>query len=325
MIVTKNSLNRVSIFKREMQDLISYTRDLIRDSYRVTFEMDEMGELLLSVFRSNDFFVLKKQGKELIVIRENLLRWVEEKLIPGTVILKIDDEDLIRLLIFCIEITYQMFSGGTRATVTQKGFRERRRTFESILVDQFIGKLGEVIVKKFLENNFNVEIQLDWDISAELSTHYKDIVNSEKKVSIKTSPSLAGIWAEADIGYDYGISVKCSVPKAPILQFFIEVCGFLRLLDFAESKIPQTDIQFQKYISGIKERIIEYKCGHLKTEIKGFICGYFNTRCYSPVEEGTNLPFLGKVREKRFLVPINELKYKKEDWQNFLKDTGLVV
>jgi len=87
MTVTKNSLNRVSIFKREMQDLISYTRDLIRDSYRVTFEMDEMGELLLSVFRSNDFFVLKKQGKELIVIRENLLRWVEEKLIPGTVIL----------------------------------------------------------------------------------------------------------------------------------------------------------------------------------------------------------------------------------------------
>ena len=53
-----------------------------------------------------------------------------------------DDEDILRLVIFCLEITYRMFSGESRATVTQKGFRERRRTFKAILVDQFVGKLG---------------------------------------------------------------------------------------------------------------------------------------------------------------------------------------
>jgi hypothetical protein len=61
------------------------------------------------------------------------------------------------------------------------------------------------------------------------------------KVSIKSTPNLAGIWAEADIGYEYGIMVKCSIPHAVILQFFIEVCGFSKLVDFAEEKIPSND------------------------------------------------------------------------------------
>jgi len=78
-------------------------------------------------------------------------------------------------------MTYNMFSGGTRATVTQKGFRERRRTFESILVDQFVGKLGEIFIKKFLEKNFPVSIHLDWEISTERSKYENDIVNARKK------------------------------------------------------------------------------------------------------------------------------------------------
>ena len=47
-----------------------------------------------------------------------------------------------------------MFAGGTSATITQKEFRERERTFKSILADQFVGKLGEIMVKKFLEKKF---------------------------------------------------------------------------------------------------------------------------------------------------------------------------
>ncbi|HIP58052.1 MAG TPA: hypothetical protein EYH00_01940 [Archaeoglobus profundus] len=83
-----------------------------------------------------------------------------------------DDEDILRLVIFCLEITYRMFSGESRATVTQKGFRERRRTFKAILVDQFVGKLGEIFVKKFLESNFkNVKIELDWKISTEIEKY----------------------------------------------------------------------------------------------------------------------------------------------------------
>ena len=72
-------------------------------------------------------------------------------------------------------------------------------------------------------------------------------MNAKKNVSIKSSQTLAGVWAEADVGYDYGIMVKCSVPQQPILQFFIEVCGFSRLLDFAEEKIPPQNGLFKDY------------------------------------------------------------------------------
>jgi len=141
-----------------------------------------------------------------------LLRWVQEKLIPNTIVVSLDDEDIVRLLLFCLEITYRMFEGRTRATVTQKGFRERR-SFEGILVDQFVGKLGEIFVKKYLEKNFSGNIQLDWQISTQIEKYRNDIVNASKNISIKSSSTLAGVWAEADIGYDYGIMVKCLVPK----------------------------------------------------------------------------------------------------------------
>ncbi len=249
---------------------------------------------------------------------------MKEKLIPNIVIISIDDEDLIRLLIFCMEITYQMFAGGTRATVTQKGFRGRRRTFEAILVDQFVGKLGEIMVKKLLEKNFPTEIELDWDISTQIEKYRNDIVNAKKKVSIKTSPSLAGIWAEADKGYDYGITVKCSIPQPPILQFFIEVCGFSKLLDFADARIPSSDKLFRDYLQEMRNRIKDYKCGEIQTKLKGFICGYFKTSEHRLIQEGENLPYLGKVRESRYLVPINDLKYTKEDWEILLKEVDLL-
>ena len=250
--------------------------------------------------------------------------WIDKKLIPNTVIVSLDDEDVVRLLIFCLEITYQMFSGGTKATITQKGFRQRRRTFESILVDQFVGKLGEIFVKKFLEERFPTTIELDWEISTRIEKYRNDIPNAKKNVSIKSSPSLAGVWAEADIGYNYGIMVKCSVPQQPILQFFIEVCGFSRLLDFAEGKIPSQDRLFKNYLSGIRERVQKYKCGEIQTSLKGFICGYFKTSEYSPVKEGENLPYLGIVREERYLVPISKLKWSIEDWEKFLKEVRLL-
>jgi hypothetical protein len=322
--ISKAILNSPSRFKIEEQKYIQNLVDIIKEKYGVIFNSDELGDLLLSICRINDFDIIKTQGKKLFVKEENVLRWIDEKLTPNTVVMSIGDEDTIRLLIFCIEITYQMFEGGTKATVTQKGFRERRRTFESILVDQFIGKLGEIMVKKFFEDKFSTKIELDWEISRQIEKYRNDIVNAEKRVSIKTSPSLAGVWAEADLGYDYGISVKCSIPQPTLLQFFIEVCGFSRLLDFAEIKIPSSDKRFKNYLEEMRNRIKSYKCGEIQTKLKGFINGYFKTSEYTPVKEGKTLQYLGKVRETRYLVPINKLRYTPKDWKIFLKEIGLI-
>jgi hypothetical protein len=321
--ITKNDLKSPKKFNKKLEEYFKTLSTTIEKS-GIKFDIKEIGELVLSACRTNDFNVINHQGKRKLLNEDGVLEWVNEKLIPNTVILNLDDEDVIRLLIFSIEMTYQMFAGGTKATITQKGFRERRRTFESILVDQFVGKLGEVVVKKYLEKNFNVNVELDWEITTQIEKYKNDIINAKKKVSIKSSPSMAGIWAEADIGYDYGICVKCSVPQPTILQFFIEVCGFSKLLDFAEKKIPSSDEFFANYLENIRERIREYRCGEIQTKLKGVVCGYFKTSDFKPVEKGKKLDYLGKVREKRYLVRINELKFKKEDWANFLKDTELL-
>ncbi len=326
MQILQGELDSPSKFRTKFKDYIHFLQKFIIDKYSIMFDEEEIGDLLLlSTCRVNDFNVIYKQQNKMFLNKDNVMKWIEEKLIPNTVVLRLDDEDIVRLLIFCIEITYQMFGGGTRATITQKGFRERRRTFESILVDQFVGKLGEIFVKKYLEKNFPVTIELDWEISTKIEKYRNDIINANKKVSIKSSPNLAGVWAEADIGYDYGIMVKCSVPQQPILQFFIEVCGFSRLLDFAENKIPSGDTLFKDYLEELRRRVKEYKCGQIQTVLKGYICGYFKTSEYSTVKEGTKLPYLGIVREERYLVSLDNLKWTQDMWKIFLTEIGLLV
>lgn len=323
--ILKAELNSPSKFKEKLTNYIRNLRILIQNNYQINFDEEEISELLLSTCRSNDFKVVNRQGNRLFLDESKVLDYLDKKLLPSTVIIRLDDEDIVRLLIFCIEITYQMFAGGTKATVTAKGFRERRRTFESILVDQFVGKLGEVMVKKFLESNFPpVKIELDWKISKQIEKYGNDIINAKKKVSIKSSSTLTGIWWDAYSGYDYGIAVKCSIPQQPILQFFIEVCGFTRLLDFAENKIPSYDELFRDYLINMRERIKKYKCGEIQTDLKGIICGYFKTNEYKPVKQGISLPYLGEVREKRYIVPINELKWEKNSWKKFLQEVGLL-
>jgi len=273
MQILKGDLNNATKFKEKLSGYIQSLKSLIQN---IPFNDDELSDLLLSACRGNDFNVIESKGNKIFLNEDSVLNWIKNKLLPNTFIVRLDDKDIIKLLIFSIEITFQMFAGGTKVTVSAKGFRERRRTFESILVDQFVGKLGEVMVKKFLESNFpKIRIELDWEISRQIEKYKNDIINAKKKVSIKSSPALAGVWAEADIGYDYGITVKCSVPQPTILQFFIEICGFSRLLDFAEDKIPSKDVLFREYLDEMRKRIKDYKCGEIKTFLKGIICGYF--------------------------------------------------
>ena len=322
ILLTKTELNNPALFKKKKEDYIKSLKEIVQKESNINFEFDELGDLLISVCRANVFNVVRKYRRKMLLNEKDVLRWLKEKLIPNTVIMSIDDEEIIRLLLFSLEITYQMLEGGTKATMTQKGFRERRRSFEAILVDQFAGKFGEVVLKKFLEKQFSAKIELDWEISRSIDRFRNDIVNAKNKISIKTSPSLTGIWAEADIGYDYGVYVKSSMPKHIILQFFIEVYGFSRLIEFAEARI--SDNKFKDYLEKIKGRIEISKCGDLKTKFKGFIEGYFKTAEFKPIRKGKKLPYLGEVRESRYLVPISKLRYTKNDWEDFLIENALI-
>jgi len=323
--ILKDDLRSPKRFAEKFKSYVSYLREEIHKNFSIAYEEEELGDLLLYACRSNDFEVVQQVENRLIIDEERVWLWISEKLVPNTLVVRLDDEDVMRLLIFSFQMTYEMFAGGTRATVSAKGFRERRRTFESIVVDHFIGKFGEIVIKKFLEDRFKgVKIELDWGISRRIEEYRNDILNANKRISIKTTPALAGVWAEADKNYDYGILVKCSVPQPIILQFFIEVCGFSRLVEFVESKIPPRDTLFQEYLTEIKNRIEGYKCGEIRSNLKGIICGYFKTSPAILVREGTELEYLGKVREERYIINIKELRWREKDWEEFLLDVGLL-
>ena len=322
MFLTKGHLASPNKFK-ELEGLRNFLSKLKTD-YQLPFDEEDLSMLLLSVLRCDDisgsYGILKKKGRRRYIDELKVKAWLEEILIPNTVVLRMDDPEILKLLFFSIEITYSMFLGESRTTVMQKGFRERRRSFEAIVVDQFVGKLGEVAVKRFLEDHFNVNVELDWDISPQRERHINDIKNANKLISIKTSPSLTGVWAEADKGYDYGIMVKCSVPLHPLLQFFIEVCGFRNLLDFAKERLGPEAF----YFDSIRDRIFSSgQCGQIKTNFVCYVCGYFEVSDENLRKEGETLEYLGVVREERHLVRIDKLKYTRSSWEEFLKLVGL--
>ncbi len=308
-------------FKKELSDfsinLMTKARTL-----GLQFSKDELGDLALSACRMNDHGVILKEKNRRYISKNLLKNWFHNKIFPFSVEIELLDEDLLKLLLFSIEMTFQMFSGCTRATVTQKGFRQRRRTFDAIITDQFVGKLGEIVVKKFLESHFNVKIKLDWEISKHVERYRNDIMNAKHEVSIKTSLTLSGIWAEADVGYDFGIFVKCSVPQPTILQFFVETSGFEKLLSIAENSFDTNDEVFLEYLNSLRNRFIESR--KTTTTIKGIVCGYFKTIEHETVKEGANLKYLGKVREERFIVPLKSLKCTLVDWKYFLEENEIL-
>ncbi len=324
--INRSVLGSSAKFAEAVGNFTQEVADLIRSQAGVDLSTESVADLLLASSRLNEYDCVVPANRRRILSFDAVKRWVVEKLCPIMVSLPLSDPDILRLLIFCIEITEQMFEGGSRATISAKGFRERQRRYEEILITQFIGKLGEVLLKRYLENLFpNANIELDWDISPDRQRYESDIPNAIHRVSIKSSPSLAGIWAEGDLECEYAVMVKCIVPRATLLQFFIEVCGYTRLLDFAAQHIPTEDVRFQNYLQNVRERVRQYTCGSIQTHLTGIISGYFVAKEHVPVEEGEDLEYLGKVREKRYLVKLNELRWTRDDWLRFLADNGLLT
>lgn len=281
----------------------------------------QFANLLLSACRDRDYECTSTSGRKHYLHIDSLERWATEKLAPNLVRVSLDDSDALRLIVFSMAIAQAMFSGESRAAISAKGFRERRRSYEAIVVDQFTGKMGEVILKRYITEKIKpaAQIEIDWEISQHRERYQNDIPNASKKVSIKSSPSLAGVWAEAPGGYDYGVMVKCIVPQAPLLQFFKMVCGLRSLLDFADNALAG-DRSFVEHLNRIKKEA--EVCGS-KPQLAGFVCGYFSTRGLLPTDKGQQLEYLGEVREKRYLLRLRELRWKFEDWKLFLEELGL--
>ncbi|MCS6958402.1 MAG: hypothetical protein RMK75_08125 [Aquificaceae bacterium] len=298
--------------KIDKERLIDIARDLSQ-KYRL-YNVEETTELLKSAIRLNIGVSYKKSGRRKVIelMEEELMEFFEAQVLPNTILLDFNDKDVVELMLFSIEFAFSMFEGKTRATKSQKGFRERTRDMETIVVNSFVGSIGEVAVKKFLKERFNKEIELDRSISRDINRYRSDILNSKEPVSIKTSPNLSAIYSECPLGYSVGVFVKVSVQRAVLMSLFAHVCGFRNLLNFSREILGSSTL-----VDRLSERIYAKECGSMNSTIKCYICGYMETERLKHVEKGERLPYFGEVREPRYILPLRELKSSTEDWKLF--------
>ncbi len=68
-----------------------------------------------------------------------------------------------------------------------------------------------------------------------------------------------------------------------------------------------------------ESRLYYDKCGAVEHAIKCFICGYMETEGLELTNKGEKLPYLGEVREKRYLLEFTKLKSMEKDWKIFVE------
>lgn len=307
---------------RELLPQVSEILDRLLSENQIIKEYlskEEIKALLEAFIRIEDEKILirEKIGRKVdIRINEEYLREIiDGRIIKNLIVLDFIDVDVLELFLFSIEFALSILEGKTKATKSQKGFRERERELETIIINTFIGLLGEVAVKKFINKKYGIDIKLDRSISRDIIKYSTDILNSKQPISIKTTQNLKAIWAECPKDYKVGIFVKASVPQGVILSAMAHVCGFRKLLEFSKNWVTNRQI-----IENLEKRIYFSKCGLLNERFKCIICGFFETEGREIIQKGVKLPFLGEVREERYFVKISELRSDDQDWTEFVKN-----
>lgn len=147
------------------------------------YNEDQIFSLILSAIRANEMNMVEIQGTKNRVIYnldDNKVRfWIENKLLPNTLEISVDDNELLNLLILSLAMPYKMFKGETKATTTEKVRRGKKRDFEQIFSDTFVGKIGEVAFKHFAKEKFNKNLTLDWRIGKEIRFFSKRVAKNE--------------------------------------------------------------------------------------------------------------------------------------------------
>ncbi|MGQ9882202.1 MAG: hypothetical protein ACUVSV_15310 [Armatimonadota bacterium] len=95
-------------------------------NYSSAISEHDLSNLLLSACRANEFDVFQHQGTRHFTNVPSLRKWLTSRLLPCAVSMRLDDPDALRLLVFSIEITEQMFLGGIRRPSAQRDFGSDR-------------------------------------------------------------------------------------------------------------------------------------------------------------------------------------------------------
>lgn len=80
--ILRRDLNSPSKFKEKLHDYIVNIREEILKQYNIELDYEEVGDLLLSACRSDDFNVIQQQENKMFLDEGRIWNWVNKKLIP---------------------------------------------------------------------------------------------------------------------------------------------------------------------------------------------------------------------------------------------------
>ncbi len=251
---------------------------------------------------------------------EEIEKWLAERLSPN--IIEIDpgqDEDFYKLLLFSMLIPYKMRVGASRATITEFTDRSKSRGNLQIISDHFIGKIGEIAFRKFIRG-FGYDTDLDWNIGTEMDKFKSDIISLKRGdrtrrvnriVSIKSSKSLESAYAECPRNCHPGVFVKTILPEDFFLGILKNISSLAKLLNHIKDFVGEDDY-FSELLTELEGEVAPLP------SIPNYVVGYFIPGPLSFREKGSNLPFIGEIREGKHMEYCGNLKFSREDWQKLL-------
>jgi hypothetical protein len=319
IVVNKTDLTNKQKLKEKLKGFLPEFKNISK-----YYNEDEIFSLILSVIRINEFSTVDIENVKSRTLYhlnvEQIIKWIETKLVPNTIQTYIEDSEFLKVLVFSLAMPYKMFKGETKATASEKSRRTKKRDFEQIYSDTFIGKVGEIAFKKYTKEHFKKDLSIDLKISRDIQAFKSDIVEFKKDVNIKSTSTLEGIWAEGPKNVDYGVLIKVALPQDYFMKILAHISSLKKLLTFIQEKI-QKDENSSNTLDLVS--YIEKTAYSEEMIIKSFICGFFKASKNTLKKEGDKISHLGgefEIYENKHIVRCNELKFSKQDWNTFFED-----
>jgi hypothetical protein len=299
------------------------------------YTVDELGGVITSGARVGEL-IKEKKGQSYVL--KNVDKWFDERLMPNTIVLSIDDYK---------RALFRAFKLITTADIAKTDFgSSRQRDFGQMWTDFTRGFLGEIGIEKFFNNKLNLEIELEesevGDVEKYLPTDIIKVKEGEifrevkTNISIKTS-KLKSMWL--DIGTqlahsDAFIFIKIGLTTDHLVSFMKDN-GFIdKIIEMGKELNEIQDVEETKkeifskventralpaYISGfalkkdMEEGILNIHVTPKNKTIIGGIGLYDNKQMANKVEG------LGDISPPKYMASIGSLRWSISDWDNMKK------
>jgi hypothetical protein len=315
IIIPLGKLKRASELKRTLRPLLAGLESF--DPYTE----DQLLELLIGALRGGE--KCGRKSKEGYIITEKYVNnWFKTRVKPNTIKISHEDEEMYHLMTFALAAACQMYTGGTRMTVTEFSRRGKRRPLLQVVADIFTGKIGEVATQ-LLARDYGYGVQPDWDLSRDREQYRSDLTRIGRvtdgriynipgtwTISVKSSASLTGAWAEAPKGTRVALFWKVALPEDFLFRFLHCISSWTKLIHSLNERV-QKDSTFDRLLENmnkIEQNLIIY-C---------YFAGFYYPSPRTLQCPGQKLPYLGEVREPKHMYPIGRLQWKPQDFQKLL-------